>query len=60
LMAALQVGDRAEDAAADTLAGHLRKERLNGIEPGGRGWGEMEDPARVVGQASALGCLCVA
>ena len=46
----LQVGDRAEDTAADTLAGHLGKESLDGIEPGGRGRGEVEDPAWVARQ----------
>jgi hypothetical protein len=46
----LQVGDRTEDAAADTLPGHLREEVLDGIEPGGRGRGEVEGPARMTGQ----------
>ena len=41
----LQVGDRAEDAAADALPGHLGEEGLDGVEPGGRGRGEMEGPA---------------
>ena len=43
----LQVGDRVEDAAADALPGHLRKEVLDGVEPGGRGRGEMEGPTRM-------------
>ena len=33
----LQVGDRAEDAAADALSRHLREKVLDGVEPGGVG-----------------------
>jgi hypothetical protein len=40
----LQVGDRAEDAAADALPRHLGEEVLDCIEPGGRGRGEVERP----------------
>jgi hypothetical protein len=43
----LQVGDRAENAATDALPGHLREEILDGIEPGGRGRGEVEGLARM-------------
>ncbi len=46
----LQVGDRAEDAAADALPGHLGEEVLDGVEPGGRGRGEVEGPARMARQ----------
>src|SRR5437667_2919227 len=46
----LQVGDRAEDAAAGALAGHLGEEVLDGVEPGGRGRGEVEGPARMTRQ----------
>ena len=46
----LEVGDRTEHAAADTLAGHLREEAFNRIEPGPGGWGEVKDPARVAGE----------
>ena len=53
----LQVSDRVEDAAADALSGHLGKEVLDGIEPGGRGRGEVEVKPR---QARTLGCLWVA
>src|SRR5215467_2540764 len=49
---ALQVDDRAEDAATEALAGHFRKEVLNRIEPGGRGWGEVEGPAWMTRQPS--------
>ena len=64
----LQVGDRAEDAAADALARHLGKEVFDGIEPGGRGRSEVEGPARMARQPSQhpriregrlLGCLWV-
>ena len=48
----LQVGDRAEDAAADALPGHLREKVLDGVEPGGRGRREMEGPTRVTRQPS--------
>ena len=46
----LQVGDRVEDAAADALPGHRRKQVLDGVEPGGRGRGEMEGRARMTRQ----------
>src|SRR5262249_26934007 len=46
----LQVGDRAEDAAADALPGHFGEEILDGVEPGGRGRGEVEGPARMARQ----------
>src|SRR6516165_1741795 len=48
----LQVDDRAEDAAADALPGHLGEEVLDRIEPRGRSRGEVEDPARMTGQPS--------
>jgi hypothetical protein len=38
----LQIGDRAEDAAADALARHLGKEVLDRVEPRGRGRGEVK------------------
>ena len=46
----LQVGDRAEDTAADALPGHLGKEILDSVEPGGRGRGEVEGPTRMTAQ----------
>ena len=46
----LQVGDRAKDAAADALARHLGEEVLDGVEPRGRGWGEVKGPARMARQ----------
>ena len=65
----LQVGDRAEDGAADALPRHLGKEVLDRIEPGGGGRGEVEGPARMARQPGQhprlregrlLGCLWVA
>ena len=46
----LQVGDRAKDAAADALPRHFGEEVFDGVEPGGRGRGEMEGPARMARQ----------
>src|ERR1700737_3779705 len=48
----LQLDDRAEDTAADALPRHLGEEVLDRVEPGGRGWGEMESPARMARQPS--------
>ena len=48
----LQVGDRLEDTAADALPGHLGEEVFHGAEPGGRGRGEVERPARMARQPS--------
>ena len=46
----LEVGDRFEDAAPDLPAGDDGEEAFDGIEPGCGGRGEMEDPARVIGE----------
>ncbi len=46
----LQVGHGLEDAAPDAPAGDDREEALDSVDPRGRGGGEMEDPARVIGQ----------
>ena len=48
----LQVSDRAEDAAADALPGHLGEEVLDRIEPGGRGRSEVESPTRMARKPS--------
>jgi hypothetical protein len=48
----LQVGNRAEDAAADALPRYLGEEVLHRIEPGRRGRGEVKGPARVARQPS--------
>src|SRR5262249_30040369 len=49
---ALEVDDRAEDAATDALAGHFGEEVLDRIEPGGRGRGEVEGPTWMTRQPS--------
>jgi hypothetical protein len=46
----LQIGDRAEPAAAGALARHFGEKALDGIEPGGGGRGEVEGPARMARQ----------
>ena len=65
----LEVGDGFEDAASDTPAGDSREEPFDGVEPGCGCRGEVEDPARVIGEplldpglrrGRLLGCLCVA
>ena len=65
----LQVDNRAEDAATDALPCHLGEEVLHRIEPGRRGRGEVDGPARMARQPGQhprlregrlLGCLWVA
>ena len=65
----LEVGDGAEDAALEALSGECGEEVLDGVEPGARGWREVEGPARMAGEPSfdprlrrgrLLGCLWVA
>ena len=46
----LQVSDRAEDTAANALSGHFGEEVLDRVEPGSRGRGEVESPARMTRQ----------
>jgi hypothetical protein len=41
----LQVDDRYEDATFQSPLGELREEALDGLEPGCRGWSEVEGPA---------------
>lgn len=54
----LEVGDGFEDAASDAPAGDNGEEVFDGVEPGGGGGGEMEHPARMVGEPlSDLGVL---
>jgi hypothetical protein len=43
----LEIDDGAEDAAFQSTPGKLGKEALDGIEPGARGWREVEDEALV-------------
>lgn len=49
----LQVDDGAEDAALQASFGELGEEAFDGVEPGGRGRGEVEHPARMALQPSA-------
>ena len=54
----LEVDDALEDAALQPSAGQFGKEALDGVEPGGGGWGEVEGPSGVALQPSPdLGML---
>src|SRR4029453_19210099 len=54
----LEVGDGGEHAALEASACELGEEAFDGVEPGRRGWSEVERPARVLGQPFAhLGML---
>ena len=46
----LEIGDGGEHAAPDTPAGDDGEEVFDGVDLGGGGWREMEDPARMIGQ----------
>src|SRR5262249_47302948 len=46
----LKLDNGAKDAALEATPGELGEEALDGIEPGARGGGEMEDEARMAGQ----------
>ena len=46
----LQVGNGFEDPAPDALSCDGREKAFDGVEPGRRGWCEMEDPARMIGE----------
>jgi hypothetical protein len=46
----LKIGDGREDATADAPTGDDGKEAFDGVEPGGGGGGEMEDPSRMICQ----------
>ena len=41
----LEIGDGGEHAAPDAPAGDDGEEVFDGVDPGGGGWGEVEDPA---------------
>src|SRR3954447_11536004 len=43
----LKVGNGGEHAASDAFAGDGREEALDGVDPGCRGRGEVEHPARM-------------
>jgi hypothetical protein len=54
----LQIVDGMEDSASDLTACDGGEEALDGVEPGGRGRGEMDRPARMIGQPfEDVGCL---
>jgi hypothetical protein len=54
----LEVGDGGEHAALEASACELGEEAFDGVEPGRRGWSEVERPARKLGQPFAhLGML---
>ena len=54
----LEINDRAEDPAFEATSGQLGEEALDGIEPGGRGRGEVEDEPRMPAEPGAhLGVL---
>lgn len=56
-----EFGDGGEDAATDALLGDQAEEALDLIEPGGRGGGEVQVKAGVLGQPClTLECLWVA
>ena len=46
----LQVNDAREGTASQPTTGQRREEALDGVEPRGRGWGEVEGPARAPGE----------
>src|SRR3982751_1851074 len=45
-----QVDQRGEAAAPEPASGQGGEEALDRVEPGARGWGEVEGPARVPGE----------
>ena len=49
----LEIGDAFEDAAFEPPPCQLGEEALNGVEPGGGGWGEVEMKALVPLEPSA-------
>src|SRR5712691_7912094 len=54
----LEIDDAGEDAALEPLPGQLGEEALDGVEPGGRGRGEVEVEALVPAEPSLnLGML---
>jgi hypothetical protein len=55
----LEVGDGSEDAALEASSGQDGEESLDGVEPGGRGRGEVECRARMTRQPLAHGWTLV-
>ena len=55
----LEVGDRSEDPALETPLGQDGKKAFDSVEPGGRGRGEVECPARMAREPSVHGGMLV-
>src|ERR1700735_5874133 len=55
----LEVGDASEGAALEAALGQGGEETLDGVEPGGRGRGEVERPARMAREPSLHGRMLV-
>jgi hypothetical protein len=55
----LEVGDGSEDAALEAAFGHYGEKAFDGVEPGGRGRGEVECPARMAREPLAYGGMLV-
>ena len=55
----LEVGDGSEGAALEAALGQGGEETLDGVEPGGRGRGEVERPARMAREPSLHGRMLV-
>jgi hypothetical protein len=55
----LQVGDGSEDAALETALGQDGEKALDGVEPGSRGWGEVEGPAGMANEPFPRGGMLV-
>src|SRR5260370_19718679 len=54
----MEINDALEDAALEPLPGQFGEEAFDGVEPGGRGWGEVEMEALVPFEPGAdLGML---
>src|ERR1017187_3746016 len=55
----LKVSDGSDDAALEATLGQDGEEPLEGIEPRGRGWREVEGPSRMAPQPLAHGGMLV-
>ena len=57
----LEIDDRVEDTSLQSTAAELGEEPLDGVEPGARGWREVEDETRMAIEPGAnVGCLWAA
>jgi hypothetical protein len=55
----LEVGDGSEDAALETALGQGGEKALDGVEPGSRGWGEVEGPAGMASEPFPRAAACL-